>query len=113
MEVINKKFLTIGETQSYLGSSRGFVYTRIDKGELTPLKVGRRTYFKTQEVENLFKEKGKSNCTGRGPKVEPIEEAHGESQLSMWQDVMCMFSEGTIPYIEELMRDFTITRKQP
>jgi len=59
MEVINKKFLTIGETQSYLGSSRGFVYSRISNGELTPLKVGRRTYFKTQQVENLFKEKGK------------------------------------------------------
>lgn len=57
MEVINKKFLTIGETQSYLGSSRGFVYNRISDGDLTPYKVGRRTYFKTQEVEGLFKQK--------------------------------------------------------
>lgn len=57
METIDKKFLTVGETQALLGSSRRFIYSLVDRGDLSIKKVGRRSYFETAQVESLFKDK--------------------------------------------------------
>jgi excisionase family DNA binding protein len=57
MQVRDKRFLTVGETQAYLGSSRQFIYSLVDKGALDIKKVGRRTYFETEQIEGLFKSK--------------------------------------------------------
>lgn len=57
METVQKKFLTVGETQAYLGSSRRFIYNLVDRGDLDIKKVGRRSYFETQQIEALFKSK--------------------------------------------------------
>jgi len=53
METGQKKFLTIGETRALLGSSRSFVYTLIANG-LPTYKISRRTYIKTEDLNNLF-----------------------------------------------------------
>jgi excisionase family DNA binding protein len=55
MDVIDKKYLTVGEAQAYFGCSRGFVYNLIKNKSLSVYKVGRRTYFLTKELESLFK----------------------------------------------------------
>jgi len=54
MEIIDKKFLTMGETMAYLGCSRGFVYAQIELKKLTTYKVGRRTYIKREQLEHLI-----------------------------------------------------------
>jgi excisionase family DNA binding protein len=59
METVQKKFLTVGETQAYLGSSRQFIYNLVEQERLDIKKVGRRSYFETSQVEGLFKDKQK------------------------------------------------------
>jgi len=50
-----KPFLSVGETQSYLGCSRSFVYKLIKVRKLPPYKVEKRTYLKYEDVNSLFK----------------------------------------------------------
>lgn len=59
METANgpKKFLTVGETQAVLGSSRTFIYDLVSKKKLEIKKVGRRSYFAAAQVEGLFETK--------------------------------------------------------
>jgi predicted DNA-binding transcriptional regulator AlpA len=55
MSTLNQKvFLTIGETQSFLGASRSFVYKLIKEG-LRTYHVSKRTYVKTDDLLALFK----------------------------------------------------------
>lgn len=58
METVDKKFLTVGETQAVLGSSRQNIYNLVDQGKLTIFKVGRRTYFSNEQLHSLFKANG-------------------------------------------------------
>jgi excisionase family DNA binding protein len=57
MDTSTKDFLTIGETRATLGASRSFVYKLIANNELTPYKVGRRSYIKAEQLNKLFKPK--------------------------------------------------------
>ena len=54
MEITDKMFLTVGETQAYLGSSRTFVYNLVNQGKLQRYYVNRRIYFKREEIELMF-----------------------------------------------------------
>lgn len=51
---MDKQYLTIGELQAYLGTSRTFIYNLINQGKLKKYQVNRRIYFNSEEVNNLF-----------------------------------------------------------
>jgi len=50
-----KEYLTIGETQAYLGSSRTFIYNLVNQGKLNQYHVNKRVYFRVEEIIDLFK----------------------------------------------------------
>lgn len=54
LEPSMKPFLTVGETRAYLGSSRQFLYNLVGRNQLSIYKVGKRSYFKREDVEGLF-----------------------------------------------------------
>jgi excisionase family DNA binding protein len=52
--LIEKPFLTVGETQAFLGSSRSFVYKLVKKRKLNAHHVGKRVYYRMEQVLTLF-----------------------------------------------------------
>lgn len=50
-----KEFLNIHEARAYLGVSRSFLYK--NKGSIQAYALGKKTYFKKSDLENLFKPK--------------------------------------------------------
>jgi len=56
IELDKKKFLTVHESQALLGVSRSHLYRLLkdEKVRLYKLAEGRKTYFKKDDLENLF-----------------------------------------------------------
>jgi excisionase family DNA binding protein len=52
-----KQYLTIGETQAFLGTSRTFIYNLISQGKLTRYYVNKRCYIRNSDLQNLFQPK--------------------------------------------------------
>jgi excisionase family DNA binding protein len=51
-----KEYLNIHEARAFLGVSRSFLYKLKDK-HLPAYALGKKTYFKKSDLENLFKPK--------------------------------------------------------
>lgn len=49
---MNKDLLTIPEFCEAIGIGRSFVYTLLKRGDLTAIKIGRRTFIKREAVAN-------------------------------------------------------------
>lgn len=54
-----KEFLNVHEARAFLGVSRSFLYKLKDK-RLPAYALGKKTYFKKSDLENLFQPKEKS-----------------------------------------------------
>lgn len=52
-----KEYLTIPESRAFLGVSRSFLYKLKDDEKVQAYALGRKTYFKKSDLENLFKPK--------------------------------------------------------
>jgi len=56
METQAKEFLNIHEARAFLGVSRSFLY-KLKDSKLPAYALGKKTYFKKSDLENLFKPK--------------------------------------------------------
>lgn len=54
----SKEFLNVHEARAFLGVSRSFLYKMKDS-QLPAYALGKKTYFKKTDLENLFKPKEK------------------------------------------------------
>ena len=52
----DKNYLTVHEARAFLGVSRSFLYQLKDK-KVQAYSLGRKTYFKKSDLENLFQKK--------------------------------------------------------
>jgi excisionase family DNA binding protein len=60
MEITSKEFLTVHEARAFLGVSRSFLY-RLKDTKLQAYALGKKTYFKKSDLENLFTKKSPHN----------------------------------------------------
>jgi excisionase family DNA binding protein len=56
METATKEYLNVHEARAFLGVSRSFLY-RLKDEKLQAYALGKKTYFKRSDLENLFKPK--------------------------------------------------------
>ncbi|MCA2720918.1 MAG: helix-turn-helix domain-containing protein [Cytophagales bacterium] len=52
-----KEFLSIHESRAFLGVSRSFLYKIKEEKRIQAYALGKKTYFKKSDLENLFKPK--------------------------------------------------------
>jgi predicted DNA-binding transcriptional regulator AlpA len=55
---MDKEYLSIGEVQAFLGSSRSFLYNKVFT-EIKPHSLGKRVYYKKEDLIKLLEEGGK------------------------------------------------------
>ena len=54
IDITEKKFLTPGEAQAYLGCSRAFIYKLFEKNQIRKFKISKKTYLKVTDLDKLF-----------------------------------------------------------